>query len=77
MCALKQALAEAKVFGPTGDPDGKPDPSRYTLVPWEEVQAQERKAAKVASMEVDQFSPADGWKLSDKNAAIRTPFLRY
>ena len=44
ICALKTYLAEAKIYGPKGDPDKTPDPDRYTLVPWEEVRAKENKA---------------------------------
>ncbi|KAA1474278.1 hypothetical protein DENSPDRAFT_840858 [Dentipellis sp. KUC8613] len=45
VCALKTALAEVKIFGPEGDPDAVPAPTRYTLVPWEQVEADERRAA--------------------------------
>ncbi|TFY54037.1 hypothetical protein EVG20_g9871 [Dentipellis fragilis] len=45
VCALKTALAEVKIFGPEGNPDAVPAPTRYTLVPWEQVEEEERRAA--------------------------------
>jgi hypothetical protein len=70
ICALKRALAEAKIFGPSGDPNAKPDPTRYTQVPWEDVQVEERKTAK----QPIPFDPAhtQNWSLFDKNAVICT-----
>jgi len=73
ICALKTALAEVKIFGPSGDPDAKPDPTRYTVVPWEQVQAKERGAMK---QDVLTGEPSAGvWNLSDKNAVICPSFL--
>jgi hypothetical protein len=68
ICALKKALGEAKIFGPGGDPNAKPEPTRYTQVPWEDVQAEEKKAAK----HTDPLQPVhtQDWSLFDKNAAI-------
>ncbi|KAI0081214.1 hypothetical protein K474DRAFT_1588143 [Panus rudis PR-1116 ss-1] len=37
ICALKSSLEKVRIFGPAGDPDAKPDPTPYTLVPWEQV----------------------------------------
>jgi hypothetical protein len=73
VCALKQTLAEVKIFGPEGDPNSKPDTKRYTIVPWEEVQEEERKTAFKAVVEIEEepLAPAGGWRLSDKNAVIR------
>lgn len=34
ICALKNALKEAKIFGPTGDPDAPAGPTKLTLVPY-------------------------------------------
>jgi len=42
ICALKTYLAEAKIYGPKGDPDATPAPDRYTLIPWEEVRAKDK-----------------------------------
>ncbi|PFH51489.1 hypothetical protein AMATHDRAFT_142246 [Amanita thiersii Skay4041] len=73
LCALKSALAEVKIYGPQGDPDASPSTTRYTEVPWEVVQAEDRKAAenKAASAPIE---PAGGWRLSDNNAAICANF---
>jgi len=71
ICALKAALADVKIFGPKGNPKAVAAPDRYTLVPWDEVQANERDALQVDSAESDAHKmPAGGWKLSDKNAPI-------
>jgi hypothetical protein len=68
ICALKSALADVKVFGPTGDPKAKPDPTPYTLVPWEKVQEDERKSA--ANLHAHSGAPVGGWRLSDRIAVI-------
>ena len=39
ICALKTALKDCKVHGPTGDPGAVVPPSEYTLIPWEDVKA--------------------------------------
>lgn len=71
ICALKAALADVKIFGPKGNPKAVAAPDRYTLVPWDEVQANERDALQIDSAESDAHKmPAGGWKLSDKNAPI-------
>ncbi|KAG8786733.1 hypothetical protein FRC15_010801 [Serendipita sp. 397] len=45
ICALKAALKETKVFGPSGDPSAPADPKEYTQIPWEEVKAKKEMAA--------------------------------
>jgi len=62
-------LAEAKIFGPSGDPNAKHDPTRYTQVPWEEVQVEERRTAKQPNpLDV---AHAQNWGFFDKTAVIR------
>jgi hypothetical protein len=39
ICALKAALKECKIHGPSGDPGAVAPPSEVTLVPWEEFKA--------------------------------------
>jgi len=69
ICALKTALAELKIFGPTGDPKAKPAPKPYTIVPWEKVQEDERKTTEgVGKLQSD--APVGGWRLSDRNAIV-------
>jgi hypothetical protein len=78
---LKQALADVKIFGPSGDPDAKADPTKYTMVPWEEVrehEAMQDSAAAAAAMAAGPdvpLSPVGGWNLSDKNAVISACFF--
>jgi hypothetical protein len=67
---LKTCLAEVKIFGPKGNPDAKTEPTRYTVVPWEQVLAEELKASKDVAAE-ERSPPSQGWNLSDKNAVIR------
>jgi len=43
ICALKAALADIKIYGPSGEPNPKPSTSRYTLVPWELISEQDRQ----------------------------------
>ncbi|GLB37046.1 putative mechanosensitive ion channel [Lyophyllum shimeji] len=68
ICALKTALAELHIYGPKGDPDAVPDPTRYTKVPYEEVKAKERRAAQ--NHPQSQARPSHGWQLADSNAVI-------
>lgn len=77
ICALKTALAEVKIFGPTGDPNPAPSVTRYTQVPWDTVLYEDRKAAAEKEAEKGTGVPrsplagGSGWKLRDKNAEIR------
>ncbi|KDR75887.1 hypothetical protein GALMADRAFT_68503 [Galerina marginata CBS 339.88] len=77
ICALKAILAEVKIHGPSGDPNPPPAVSRYAQVPWELIEAEDRKKAnqKPSQPAEDQLPPSGGWKLDDKNAAIRTSSL--
>jgi len=72
ICALKAILAEVKIHGPSGDPNPPPAVSRYAKVPWDVIQAEDRKKAgqKPSQAADDQLPPSGGWKLGDKNAAI-------
>ncbi|KAF9566758.1 hypothetical protein CPC08DRAFT_747250 [Agrocybe pediades] len=70
ICALKATLAEVKIYGPGGDPNPPPGVTRYTEVPWDLIQAEDRKkgAQKPTSPLDDKLPPSAGWKLDDKNA---------
>lgn len=67
ICALKAELANVGIFGPSGDPNAPGGPTKYTLVPYEEVR-KEQDAPKRKSMPERQ--PTDGWELTDKNNAL-------
>lgn len=67
VCALKTALAEVKIYGSAGD-GAPPPPTKYTLVPYEEVVQHEKEAKEAPSTEA--ATPVGGWKLEDKNAAL-------
>jgi len=65
MCALKTALTEVKIHGPSGDPDAPPKVSRYTKVPWSTVHS------KVADPdEVRGTRTSRQWHINDEIAAI-------
>ncbi|KAN0132094.1 Mechanosensitive ion channel domain containing protein [Lactarius tabidus] len=70
ICALKIHLAEAKIYGPSGNPDATPAPKRYTVVPWEEVQESERIAAGPTMPQATPHMPYGGYDLTSRSAAI-------
>jgi len=71
ICALKMILEELKIYGPDGDPNPPPSVSRYAKVPWDIIEAEDRKAAtEKVSLPVEEPFSRD-WKLDDKNAALR------
>lgn len=77
MCALKTALAEVKIYGPSGDPDASPKVSRYTKVPWSTVHADDQYVGEKEADpdEVLGTRTSRQWHLHDEIAAIRTFFL--
>lgn len=68
-------MGKVKIFGPKGDPGAILDPTRYTLVPWEEVKEGEPKRpppthqASGSLMEVQ--IPSNEWSFADRNAVLR------
>ena len=73
ICALKTALKECKVYGPTGDPAAAVPPSEYTLVPWEDVKASKA----LASPDTDAIPqtrepliPRGEYQFSDRNQIV-------
>ncbi|EAU91403.1 hypothetical protein CC1G_01892 [Coprinopsis cinerea okayama7 len=74
ICALKQALAETKIYGPKGDPSPAPGVTRYTEVPWDIIQAEDRKAAWEQTQQQQGDHPfGASYQLRDKNAVIADP----
>ena len=75
ICALKAALADIKIYGPGGNPNPKPSTSRYTLVPWDLISAQDRREEAEShpfpsgGMEEPRI-PVSNWKLTDSNIAL-------
>ena len=75
ICALKAALADVKIYGPSGDPKPKPPTSRYTLVPWELISEQDRaeeaepRSPLPGSIEEPRI-PVSNWNLTDSNIAL-------
>jgi len=68
ICALKAALLELKIYGPSGNPNPKPSTSRYTIVPWELISEQDRReeTGPRSSLPV----PVSNWHLTDSNTAL-------
>ena len=73
ICALKIALHDVEIYGPKGNPDADPGPTKYTEMPWEEF----KKEAAAAEKKKAESSPAPAghgveasYDLADKNAAI-------
>jgi len=70
ICALKSALADVKIHGPKGDPDTEPGITRYTEVPWQQVQHQDRVRHETEAQTPKSAVPVGGWQLADKNAVL-------
>lgn len=73
ICALKAALADVKIFGPSGDPNGKPSTSRYTIVPWELISEQDRLAEPESAFSGsirEPRIPVGNWNLTDSNIVL-------
>ncbi|KAK0461093.1 Mechanosensitive ion channel-domain-containing protein [Desarmillaria tabescens] len=68
ICALKSVLADLHIYGPTGNPDKEPATKRYTKVPWEKVEADNRK--KATEMPLVPAEPVGGWHLSGSNLIV-------
>ena len=69
VCALKTALAELEIYGPTGNPDAEPAPKLYTQIPWGEVQAmkEEQRRKKEAESHSRPFTQKREYSLTDKS----------
>jgi len=70
ICALKTYLAEAKIYGPKGDPDKIPAPDRYTIVPWEEVRAKDNKAGDPVLPPRMPDMPSGGYDLINRSVTM-------
>ncbi|KAL1942695.1 hypothetical protein VTO73DRAFT_4935 [Trametes versicolor] len=75
ICALKTSMEKVKIFGPAGDPNAPSGPSKYTLVPYEEVvrkEEAEKAHATPPGMHDNRFPTAD-WMFSDPKSTIVDP----
>ena len=74
ICALKVSMEKVKVFGPKGNPNAPSGPTKYTLVPYEEVIRKEEEAKAEApstsASSTDLRIPASEWTFADQNMAI-------
>ncbi|TBU64491.1 Mechanosensitive ion channel-domain-containing protein [Dichomitus squalens] len=74
VCALKASMEKLKIFGPGGDPHAAAGPTKYTVVPYEEVLRQEEASkhnahpSNSSSMELQ--VPKSDWTFADQNSAI-------
>ncbi|CAE7191361.1 unnamed protein product [Rhizoctonia solani] len=71
VCALKTAMAELKIHGPSGDPSAKPGPTKYTQIPWEEVKEMERTQMPLPDLSTSEPRiPRGEWSFTDQDAMI-------
>lgn len=75
ICALKAALADIEIYGPSGDPNAKPSIQRYTVVPWNLISEQDRReegeSYPVPSGGIQEPKiPVSNWNLTDSNIAL-------
>lgn len=68
MCALKQALADCKIYGPGGDPNSPPGVQHVTMVPYEPPAPQD--ASPQSSRLEEPLIPRGNYNLADRNAVI-------
>ncbi|KAJ7770227.1 Mechanosensitive ion channel-domain-containing protein [Mycena maculata] len=67
LCALKTALADLGIYGPSGNPNAEPATKRYTEVPWPEVQEKDKNSH---GKTPEGPAPAGGWQLSGQNTVL-------
>ncbi|KAI0344847.1 hypothetical protein BDW22DRAFT_1326420 [Trametopsis cervina] len=79
ICALKLSMAKVKIFGPGGDPDAKPSPAPYTLVPWEQPPHEDSSTQRQGGTGLQEPRIPEAWTFSDHNAVMCTspPSPRY
>lgn len=75
ICALKAAMADIEIYGPSGNPDAKPSVSRYTSVPWDLISAEDRRKAGESHQIPpggiqEPRIPTSNWNLIDSNIAL-------
>lgn len=72
ICALKTALKECKIYGPSGDPAATAPPSEVTLVPWEDVKASKALAPSDTDVTPDQEPriPRGEYQFADRNQIV-------
>ena len=71
ICALKTYLAEAKIYGPKGDPNAIAAPTRYTEIPWEEVKAKDKNATNLMAPVTIPEMPRGGYDLINRSVSKR------
>ena len=73
ICALKASLSKLHIYGPGGDPSPHTGPTKYTLVPYEEVLRQEEEAKHSRQQTSDSRElhiPKSDWTFADPNSAV-------
>jgi hypothetical protein len=70
VCKLKETMLLVGIWGPEGNPNPPPaGPKKYTQVPWEEVDATERRKEQEMAKKPPppmEHMPARGWNLADR-----------
>ncbi|KAI0743906.1 Mechanosensitive ion channel-domain-containing protein [Daedaleopsis nitida] len=77
ICALKASMEKVKIYGPSGNPNAGSGPTKYTLIPYEDVLRQERDAANAAKHQQNPGNsiselhiPKSDWTFADPNSAV-------
>ncbi|CAE6471545.1 unnamed protein product [Rhizoctonia solani] len=71
VCALKTAMADLKIYGPSGNPSAKPGPAKYTQVPWDEVKEMERTQMPEPDLSTTEPRiPRGEWSFTDQDTMI-------
>ncbi|KAF9654005.1 hypothetical protein BDM02DRAFT_3086356 [Thelephora ganbajun] len=75
ICALKAALADNKIYGPGGNPNATPPPSRHALVPWELISEQDKREEAGSHQTPpggiqEPRIPVTNWNLTDSNIVL-------
>ncbi|KAI0793816.1 Mechanosensitive ion channel-domain-containing protein [Fomes fomentarius] len=73
ICALKASMEKAKIYGPGGNPNVQAGPTKYTLIPYEDVLREERQAERrpTAGSTMSELQvPESEWTFADRNSAI-------
>lgn len=75
ICALKAAMADIEIYGPSGNPDAKPAVQRYTTVPWDLISEEDRrKEGELHPIPPGGIQepriPNSNWNLIDSNIAL-------
>ena len=70
ICALKASMEKVKIYGPGGGPQPNVGPTKYTLVPYEDVLRQEQEARRQPTTMSELHIPKSNWTFADPNSVV-------